>query len=617
VGGVFIVSGGFKESGEVGGKLQAQLAGICRESGLRLLGPNTSGYINPYASCVASFVPGVEKLQKGRVAVVAQSGGINLSLAFLLASLGEGVSLSVGLGNGVDVAAADVLEVLADDPNTSAIALALEGVPNGRWLFDVVRKVTPHKPIVAVVAGRAYVGELVVSHTGNLMGLHERTVAALTQAGAVVMNSTEAVAQAAATLASRRLPPKRHVGIGVVIGQAGPGLLIMDGIRQAGIEVPELHAETIRSIQELLPPLTYVKNPVDTGRPAATYPQVVQAVAEDDRVDAILAWALGERLVLDSALDLVGPAVRKTGKPLVFGTLGMKEDLRPALDSLKAENIPAVLSPERVVIAGVALAADAKARWRVLQSESPEASVQPRSRLQGPFDESRSKTLLEQYGIQSPRRVLCTTRGQAQSAFITLQKPVVVKIAAPDVAHKTEAGGVYLNVNTQTQLESALDALSRIPTSHPGQALLEEMAPEGVELIVGGIRDDSWGPCVVVGLGGVLTEAIADTAVRLAPVSELDVAEMLESLRGRKLLDGFRNLPACDREAIHKAVVGISRLLIEHPEVKEVEINPLRVNAAGALALDALVVLDSATSAPRAQSLKPDGRQKVQSCAIV
>ena len=299
VGGIFIISGGFAEAGETGKKLQADLAAICRETSLRLLGPNTSGYINPYASCVASFVPGVNKLQKGRVAVVAQSGGINLTLAFLLASLGEGVSLSVGLGNGVDVGMADVLEMVADDPNTSAIAIALEGVPSGRALFEVVRRVTPRKPVVAVVAGRAYVGDLAVSHTGNLMGSHQRTVAALTQAGALVFDSTELVAQAAATLAGRRLAPKRQVNFGLVTGQAGPGLLIMDGLRQAGVEVPELSPDTISSIQNLLPPLTYVRNPVDTGRPGASYPQIVELVAKDDRVDAVLAFALGERLVLD------------------------------------------------------------------------------------------------------------------------------------------------------------------------------------------------------------------------------------------------------------------------------------------------------------------------------
>ena len=171
VGGIFIISGGFGETGEAGEALQQELARICRDTGLRLLGPNTSGFINPHNACVASFVPGVEKLSKGRVAVIAQSGGVNLSVSFLVESLGEGLSLAVGLGNAVDVDSADVLAMLADDPHTHAIALHLEGVPRGRQLFDVLSKLTPRKPVVALVAGRADIGEFAVSHTGKLVGL--------------------------------------------------------------------------------------------------------------------------------------------------------------------------------------------------------------------------------------------------------------------------------------------------------------------------------------------------------------------------------------------------------------------------------------------------------------
>jgi acetyltransferase len=215
--------------------------------------------------------------------------------------------------------------------------------------------------------------------------------------------------------------------------------------------------------------------------------------------------------------------------------------------------------------------------------------------LAGSFNEDRAKELIGQYGIRSPQRRLCVGREQALDALRALSKPVVVKIAADDIAHKTEAGGVFLNVGDDASLSSALDAIARIPTSTPGRVLIEEMAPQGVELIVGAVRDASWGPCVVVGLGGILAEAVADSAVRLAPLNGLDVAEMLESLRGKKLLDGFRHLPRCDREAISKVAIALGRMVLEHPEIAEVEINPLRVNAEGALALDALVVL-AATS---------------------
>lgn len=589
VGGIFIISGGFGETGEAGQALQAQLAKVCRSTGLRLLGPNTSGFINPHQSCVATFVPGADKLGAGRVAVVAQSGGINLTMAFLLDRLGEGVSLAVGLGNAVDINSADVLSMLADDPHTGAIALHLEGVPHGRALFDTLRRVTPKKPVIALVAGRSDIGEFAVSHTGNLMGSYQRTAAALVQAGAVVVDSTDELAQAAAVLAAGRLAPKERNAFGVITGQAGPGLLIVDGLKTAGLAVPELGAATMKAIEALLPPMTFVKNPVDTGRPGPSFPEIVRLVAGDANIDATLVFGLCEPAVLDPAAA-TKPAF-DAGERVVFGTMGLPQDLQPALNALRAVGVPTVQSPERLVLAARCLDADSRAQWRLShQAHQQFASVAP---LSGSFDEAGGKALLAQYGIRSPRRKLCANRQLAIAAFEELSKPVVVKIAADDIAHKTEAGGVFLNVRTATELAGALDAIQRIPTATPGRVLIEEMAAPGVDLIVGGVRDPSWGPCVVIGLGGVTAEAMADFSVRLAPLGLEDVQEMLDALRGKRLLDGFRNLPACDRGAIADVAMALSRALVEHPEIAELEINPLRTSKDGALALDALVVLRS------------------------
>lgn len=590
VGGIFIISGGFSETGEAGAKLQEDLLDTCRRTGLRLLGPNTSGFINPHAHCVASFVPGVDRLRRGRIAVVAQSGGVNLSIGFLIDRLGEGVSLAVGLGNAVDVGAADVLEWLGDDPNTDAIALHLEGVSNGRLLHDVLRRVTANKPVVALVAGRADIGEFAVSHTGNLLGSRQRTVAGLTQAGVVVVDSTEALAQAAVVLRYGRLTPRAKPGFALVTGQAGPGMLIMDGLKCAGIDVPALGAATMARVKSLLPPLTFIKNPVDTGRPGLGFAQIVDAVASDPAINAILVFGLHEPAVLNPVKVLV-PVAQNVGKPIVFGSLGIADDTRETRDELAAAGLPMVESPERLVLASAVLTIDAQARWRLDRQVKGLGNAATAQRLDGPFDEDRAKTLLADYGIRSPRRTLCRSHAEAVSAFRSIGAPVAVKIAAVEIAHKTEAGGVHLNISDEASLERALDAIERIPTSGSKAILVEQMASIGVELIVGGVRDSSWGPCVAIGIGGILAEALADTEIRLAPLSTEDVAEMLESLRGRKLLDGFRHMPPCNRAAIAEAAIGIGRLLVDHPEIREVEINPLRVDARGALALDALIVV--------------------------
>ena len=589
VGGIFIVSGGFGETGEEGAKLEAQLAEICQTTGLRLLGPNTSGFVNPSAGCIASFVPGVDTIQAGRIAVLAQSGGVNLSVGYLLDSLGEGVSIAAGLGNAADIGTWDMLELLAEDENTSAIALHLEGVSDGRELYEVLCRVTPKKPVVAVVAGRADIGDFAVSHTGNLMGSRDRTVAALVQGGAVVVDSLDELAQSAAVLARRRLPAKNQNGMALITGQAGPGLLITDALKTAQIDMPELASATLERIGGLLPPMTYIKNPVDTGRPGPGFPDVVQAAAEDAAIDAVLVFGISEPSVLDPAKALT-PAFEATGKPVLFGTLGPLDDLAQARSDLNASGTPMVLGPDRLSLAGIVLDADSRHQW-LLSQRMQSASAPLSDSLSGAFDESAAKSLMRSYGVSAPRSTLCESREEAVSAFAQLDKPVVVKIASADVAHKTEVGGVILNVGDSAQLEKALDQIAGIPTATPNRVLIEEMAPAGVDLIVGGVRDPSWGPCVVIGLGGVLAEAVSDSSVAIAPLGETDVAHMLDNLRGKKLLDGFRDLPRCDRAAIASVAMAIGRMLEEHPEIAEVEINPLRVNEAGAVALDALVVL--------------------------
>lgn len=588
IGGVFVISGGFGETGPEGAELQTRLGAVCAQTGLRLLGPNTSGFINTHQNCVANFVPGVEKLAKGSIAVVAQSGGINLSLAFLIQGLGEGVSVAVGLGNAVDVTSADVLELLAQDDDSKAIALHLEGVAEGRRLFETLQRVTARKPVVALVAGRSDIGEFAVSHTGNLMGARQRTVAALQQAGAVVVETTEELAQAAAILSRLRLPPKEKNGFALVTGQAGPGLLIVDSLKSVGLDVPPLGEATTEKIGELLPPMTFMKNPVDTGRPGPSFPDVVKAVGSDAAIDAVLVFGLHEPSVLDPATALP-PAMQATGKPVIFGTLGLAGDLAPGLAELKEFGVPAVMGPERLAHAAIVLDADSRTQWARAHSNAATA-IEKAEVLDGSFDEDRAKALISSYGIAVPRRVLCEGPAEAKRAFEGLKRPVVVKIAASDVPHKTEVGGVILDVSDYAALDAALARIAQIPTAQPGRILLEEMAPKGVELIVGGVRDPSWGPVVVLGIGGVLTEALADTSVRLAPLSRVDVSAMLAGLRTGRLLDGFRDLPPCNRDAVTDAVLAIGRLLEEHPEIAEVEINPLRANAHEAVALDALVV---------------------------
>jgi acyl-CoA synthetase (NDP forming) len=586
-GGGLVVSGGFAEAGAGGAAIQAELEALCLRSAFRLLGPNTAGFINNEISLTASFVPGASRIPDGAVAVVAQSAGVNLTVSFLLAKLGYGVSLAVGLGNAFDVGAADVLEFLAEQPRTRAIALHLEGVRDGRRLYETLRRVTPRKPVIALTVGREDVAEFAQSHTGNLLGSYAARLSALRQAGAVVVESTDELALAAAVLSRHRLPPKRSSGIGILTAQAGPGLLMLDQLKSSGVAVPTLTDPTRARIERLLPPMTYLQNPVDTGRPGPSFAEVLAALAEDERIDAVVAYALDEPAALRPQ-EVLPRVAERFDKPILFGTMGPPEDLASTRQALRSQGIHLAESPEQLAKAAIVLARDAAQQAQLVRSEPP-VLVASAVRAPEARDEHAAKQVLEAIGVPVPRRIVCASHAEARAALQQLEKPVVAKILAPEISHKTELGGVHLNIEDEPALDRALGKLDAIPLTSARRYLLEEMAPPGLELIVGAVRDPSFGPTVMVGLGGTFAEALKDTATRLAPATPMDARAMLDELRAATLLDGWRGSPPLDRHALAQAIVSVGSFLCAHPGVTALEINPLRLYPSGVLALDALL----------------------------
>jgi acetyltransferase len=584
-GGGLIMGGGFAESGEDGAALQEQLGQLCSESGFRLLGPNTAGFVNMSSLLSATFVAGREYIEAGHVAIVTQSSGINFLVTFMLHRLGMGVSCAVGVGNAIDTDVSDVLEFLADDPDTRAIALHIEAIPDGRRLFDTLRRVTPRKPVAALVVGREDIGEFAKSHTGNLVGSTPSSQRAA-PAGAVTVDSTEALAAAAATLAASRRPPKCDPGFGVLTGQGGAGLIMLDWLKGANVPVPELGNAAASRIAALLPPMTYLKNPVDTARPGPTFPDVLRALIADPAIDAAIVFALHEPSTLSPESFMSGVR-RDSGKPILFGTGGPEREVRPVLAALRAEGLHACESPESLARAAIVLAQDARAQWQLALPMDYTRAVGD-SPVGDGVDEHAAKTLLDSLGIPTPQRFACASRAEALAAFHALPKPVVAKILAAEISHKTEAGGVHLKLADQTAFERALNALDAIPLQGERRYLIEAMAPPGVELIVGALRDPSFGATILVGIGGTIAEAIRDTATRIAPVAA-QALDMLAELRAGALLDGWRGSPAVSRDALADSIVRLSHVLDERPDIRELEINPLRAYPDGVLALDALI----------------------------
>jgi acyl-CoA synthetase (NDP forming) len=592
VGAAFMVSGGFSETGGDGLKRQAEILKICRDGGIRLLGPNTSGFMRPSRKLFCTFLPAAADLKKGNIGIVAQSGGINITMAFLAHELGLGVSLSVGIGNGADVDVADAVAYLADDKDTDVIALHLEGVANGRTLFETIRRAVAKKPVVVLPVGKADLGGFAESHTGNLMGSFDLTCAGLRQAGAVVVETTTALIDAAHALSNGRLSPSADPGVGILTGQAGAGLLMTDKLRSAGISVPEIGADTISRIAGMLPPLTYLKNPVDTGRPLESFGVVCRTLSQDPVVDALLVYALHESDSVDFA-DAIGAAANQSGKPTVFGTQGVKRDIDPIKKALKKQRVAVLTSPDRAAGAMQALVEDSRARDRATGAISPEASAREPPVLPAKPDEASAKDFIGDWGIATPPRYVCITHEEAQSARRKIKGDVVVKVLDPRIAHKTEAGGVHVGVKSTKQMAAALVRIDTIKSrTRKKRYLVEAMAAPGLEVIVGARNDPSWGPVVLLGLGGVAAEALGDATMRLAPLGTEDVLSMIDELQASALFDSFRGAPPLDKTALAKIIVTVGNIIVETSGIREIDLNPVRVYADGdgAIALDALIV---------------------------
>ncbi|KUO21339.1 acetate--CoA ligase family protein [Streptomyces dysideae] len=596
-----VYGGGFAEAGPEGERYQRELADVAERTGIRLLGPNTSGFLAPGRGLTASFVPGAADVPTGRIAVVAASGGVNHALAFLLGEAGHGVSLAVGLGNSVDVTTADVLNHLADDPHTTAVALHIESVADGRRLTDAVARLAATRPVVALVVGRHDVGAFAASHTGALATSWRTTRAALAQAGAVLVDDERELVDAVGALSLVRLPAAADAGVGVVTAQAGPGLLLLDDLRGRRAAVPELGADTRRALAEVLPPLTYQANPVDTGRPGPGFAAVLDAVAADEAVDLIAGYALHEPGTFDlvEAVDTVRGSV-----PLVLGVGGAGEDVRRVRRALLERGVPVAADPHGLAAMTGALLADARARRRTTAGTgAPRVAVEPGP---GPWDEDRAKTLLGALGVPTMPRRACADRAEAHRALAELPGPVAVKLLDAAVLHKTEIGGVRLGVRTPDELDAALDAIEAAGASptrrqpHSQRFLVESMAPAGVDLVVGARRDPVFGPVVLVGLGGTTAEALADVSIRLAPLGAEEAAAMPAELAGHALLDGWRGGPVLDRTALGETVAALGDLLAAHAGLAEIEINPLRLTAQGLVALDAVCIAAEAADAEHA-----------------
>ncbi len=609
---VVIGSGGFRETGEEGRRLEDEALRVARKHRIRVLGPNCIGFLDTHLPIDTTFLPLPGPVQ-GDIAFLSHSGAICEAVIDWARGQGFGLSRLVSLGNQMDLTEGELLPTTVADPNTRVVAMYLEGVRNGRLFVENARKATRRKPVLAIKVGRSESGRAAVaSHTGALAGRDVAYDAAFRKAGVIRAQSTEEVFDWARALAWCPLPRGRRIG--VLTNAGGPGAIAVDALDSCGLKLATLSAETTARLREFLPPAASVRNPVDmlAAAGAAEYANGLSALMADDGVDGIMVILAPPPMTTAAGIaGAIIPMIRSAAKPVIVTLMG-EEMIANAARLLRQARVPDYRFPERAASA-MGVLAD---RWDALAAPIEKAPVLKRIRPDaarralehgtrgedGFLDAASAGQVARAYGVPVPEEILARTADQAAAAAGKLGFPVALKIASPDIPHKSDVGGVTLDVQDAAGVQQAFERmLAQVRAARPQAKIqgvsVQPMLPPGQEVIVGVVRDDQFGPLVMFGSGGVEVEGLKDVAFALAPLTPLEAEALLDATwAGRRML-GFRNIPAGDRAAALDTVIRLAQLAEDLPEIAEIEVNPLRVlpGKGGALALDVRLKVSAAT----------------------
>lgn len=598
-----IISQGFADADDKGKTLQSRLVALAKEQGARIIGPNTMGVMNNYAGFTTAFVDVPRLADPPPVTLIAQSGAPQVGSESFTGPLGK----AIDLGNACDVGFGELLEYLERDPETRIIALHMEGLTQGRRFLEIASRLSRQKPIVVLKTGRSAAGaRAALSHTGSLVGEDEVFTAAFERAGVIRVQDAPDFLDTLQAL--RKLPPLKGPRIGIATPSGALGIIALDALSAAGL-VPGPLPEAVREAVEPQGPYWHrLHNPVDlwpigmkTGDFLRIAHETITGFLADSAIDGVLAMLPG----LSSPLhrnNLATPEFMATlnlaqhGKPLVVAFYGdYRDTLRQNLD--KVPGVACFCSVEQAVHALARLHQYHKIQTRPPEpftleaNPSPNAAAAPRPPLQG---QAALRFLEREAGIPTAPGVLVQDDETAAAAARELGFPVVLKVIAGAWLHKSDRGGVLLNLASDRGVRRGFrDLMARVRQETPHAALdgiLVQKQMKGREVLLGIKQDATFGPVVVCGLGGTYTELWQDTAQTLAPV-DLDQAHaLLARLKSYPLLTGFRGEPPVDLDAVARAIVNLSRLALEHPRLQELDINPLMAAPEGCLAVDARIV---------------------------
>jgi acetyl coenzyme A synthetase (ADP forming)-like protein len=612
---IVVLSAGFGEIGPEGADRQRELLAVCRTAGMRLIGPNCLGIVNtdPEVRLDATFGPIVPL--PGRVGFLSQSGALGLAIIDYANALGLGLSSFVSVGNKADISANDLLSYWEQDDRTGLVLLYLESFGNPGKFARIARRVARTKPVLAVKSGRSAAGARATSsHTGALLAASDVTVDALfRQAGVIRTDTLPELFEVASLLANQPMPAGGRVGI--VTNAGGPGIMCADACEAGGLQVVQFSQQLRDRLAGGLPAEAALSNPVDmlASAPPEHYRRTVELVATSGEVDAVIVIFIPP-LRTDPAQ--VARAVRDaaaTAGPVPVLSVVMSADQQPAEPDQTGPRLPRYRFPEdaaRALVRAVEYGS-----WRQHpQGQVPElpevdhdaaAALLAAALADGPgprwLDPAEVARLLGCHGVPVADWRLAGSAEEAGEAAAELDGPVALKAVAPGLVHKTEAHAVRLGLTGATQVRAAATEMAETVAGagYPVEGfLVQRMVGDGVELLVGVVHDPSFGPVIACGAGGTAVELLKDVAVRITPLTDLDAAEMVRSLASFPLLDGYRGAPKADVAALQDLLLRVGGLVEAHPEVAELDLNPVRVLTQGVVVVDARVRVEAANPPP-------------------
>jgi len=602
---VVIISGGFKEIGPEGAAIEAGLVVTARKYNMRLIGPNCVGTADIYTGLNTTFIQGTPI--QGSIGFVSQSGAVAGGVVETIRDKFVGFSLFATLGNEADVSETDMIEYLAHDSRTKVIASYVEAIQNGPRFIQVAREVSRHKPIVMLKAGRTSAGARAVSsHTGSLAGSHTAYQAAFDQAGVIEVDSLTDLFDISMGFANQPLPEGPRAAI--ITNGGGPAALVSDALAMNGLQMADLSAETQTALRPHLNPSAQIANPIDMlgAADAAEYTIALKTILADPNVDIAIPILVPQALVnTDAVAQAIVDQAKGQSKPVVAVIVG-EWSTKKAREILHSNGIPMYTHPETP---GRVLSAMLKyTRWKGKPTSSEAefsnldrnkvASILSAAEGQSSLGEGLTRPLLAAYGMPVVAGEMAKSVDEAVAAAQKIGFPVVMKIVSPEILHKSDVGGIRLNLSNEDMLNAAYTGMmkevgSKLPNARLEGVLVEAMAPKGQEVIVGMRRDSTFGPLMMFGLGGIYVELFGDVAFGVAPLTHDEALEMVQKTRAGRLLTGFRGMIKADVEAVVETILRLSKLALDFPQIMEVEINPLLVlpEGKGVLALDGRVIL--------------------------